>query len=119
MRLFLAADIFRRKAVAKPPMWSHLRTIDEAGVDVRIVSLNPQSDKAAVSCIMYHVSWSNKLLRYLEYFWLLFREAKMLTSSTPWGSECRTPALIAARLREKVCGESGRGIMRGNNIVRK
>lgn len=77
MNLLIAADIFPPQS-GGPATYvvSLANALKERGVDVRIVSLNSESERKSISCIMYHVSLKNKLLRYFQYTWLLFREAR-------------------------------------------
>ncbi len=77
MKLLLAADIFPPQSGGPATYIVALaRALQERGVSVRIVSLNPQSDKTAVRCQLSAVGSHHKLFRYLEYLWLIFREAK-------------------------------------------
>ena len=64
------------------------------------MGLNPDGDH--VPRTTYHVSFRNKLLKYPQYFWLLFRHAKNADVIYAMGPvNAGLPALIAARLRRK------------------
>src|SRR3989338_8948035 len=74
MKLLIAADIFPPQSGGPATYAVTLANeLMKQGVEVVIVSLNPDSDQSVVSCSMYRVSWQNKLLRYLQYLWLLFK----------------------------------------------
>ena len=73
MKILIAADIF-------PPQPGGPATyvvtianeLTKMGDDIKIVSLNPNSDIKAVICKISVVAYKNKLLKYLDYFRLLF-----------------------------------------------
>lgn len=103
MKLLIVADIFPPDSGGPATYCVTLANdLVKQGVDVSIVSLNPQSDKSAVSCYVYRVSSKNKLLRYLEYLWLLFKHAKpadVVYAMSPVNAGL--PAWLAARLCRK------------------
>ncbi len=101
MKLLIAADIFPPQSGGPATYAVTLANeLVKQGVEVKIVSLNPQSDQSVVSCSVYCVSWQNKLLRYLQYFRLLFKHAKNSDIVYAMGPvNAGLPAWIAARLR--------------------
>lgn len=103
MKVLLAADIFPPETGGPATYVVTLANeLVKAGDEVKIVSLNPNSDRATVSCFMCHVSWRNKVLRYLQYLWLIYRHAKQIDVIYAMGPvNAGLPALIAARLRSK------------------
>lgn len=103
MKLLLVADIFPPQSGGPATYVVELaNAFVKQGVDVQIVSLNPTSDTTVASCPVIRVSWKNKLLRYLEYFWLLFQKAKYVNVVYAMGPvNAGLPALVAARLRGK------------------
>lgn len=103
MKLLLAADIFSPESGGPATYVVTLANeLVKQGVEVRVVSLNPQSDRSVVSCSMKHVTYNNKFLRYFEYAWLLWREARYCDVVYAMGPvNAGLPALIVSRLRGK------------------
>ncbi len=103
MKLLLAADIFPPQSGGPATYVVTLANeLSKQGDIVRIVSLNPKSDKSAATCSVHHVTSSNKLFRYLQYFWLLFWEAKNVEVVYAMGPvNAGLPGLIVARLLGK------------------
>lgn len=103
MRVLIAADIF--PPVSGGPATYSVVLADalfEEKVDVKIVSLNPNSDESKVKCPLFKVCCSNKLLRYAHYFYLLCREACAADVVYAMGPvNAGLPALFAARLMGK------------------
>lgn len=103
MKLFVAADIFPPQ-IGGPATYAVTlaNELTKQGVEVTIVSLNPESDKSVVSCNLYLVSFKNKLFRYLNYIWLLFRYSKNVDVMYAMGPvNAGLPALIVSFLRRK------------------
>lgn len=103
MKLLIAADIFPPQSGGPATYAVTLaNALTERGVDVRIVSLNPQSDRSVVSCILYLVSSKNKFLRYVQYLWLLLREARTIDVVYAMGPvNAGLPALFASWVAQK------------------
>ena len=77
MKILLAAGIFPPQAGGPATYIVALaNALVEQGIEVKIVSHNPDSDKSKVNCSVYPVKLSNKLFRYIEYYWLLAKHAK-------------------------------------------
>lgn len=77
MKILIAADIFPPQTGGPATYTVAIaRALTQSGDKVKVVSLNPDSDESRVPCIMHHVSSRNKLVRYLQYFWLLFKHSK-------------------------------------------
>ncbi|MBI5728716.1 MAG: glycosyltransferase family 4 protein [Candidatus Magasanikbacteria bacterium] len=103
MKILIAADIFPPQA-GGPATYSVTlaNELVKQGVEVCIVSLNPQSDKTVVTCPMYCVSSTNKRSRYLQYFWLLFRHALKVDLIYAMGPvNAGWPTSIVARVLHK------------------
>lgn len=103
MNVLIAADIFPPQA-GGPATYAVAiaNALTLRGVSVRIVSLNPQSDHSLVSCHLSVVSSKNKLFRYLEYAWLLWKHAQCADVIYAMGPvNAGLPALLTARLRGK------------------
>ncbi len=103
MKLLIAADIFPPES-GGPATYSVTlaNELTKLGVEVKIVSLNPNSDVSVVTCPVFSVHYKNKLLRYAEYFWLLFKHAKDVDVVYAMGPvNAGLPALKASRLRRK------------------
>jgi glycosyltransferase involved in cell wall biosynthesis len=77
MRILIAADIFPPQS-GGPATYSVLlaNELTKLGDDVKIVSLNPNSDKKAVNCEVFTVSKKGKICKYFHYFWLLCKHVK-------------------------------------------
>ena len=103
MKILLAADIFPPQTGGPATYVVTLANeLVKAGDEVWVVSLNPNSDTTAVSCFMSRVSYQNKFLRYLQYFWLLLKQATGVDVIYAMGPvNAGLPALLAARLRGK------------------
>src|SRR3989344_2840405 len=103
MKILLAADIFPPQAGGPATYVVMLANeLEKRGDEVRIVSLNPQSDSAAVRCPVEAVKSQNKLLRYWQYFLLLWKRAKLADVVYAMGPvNAGFPALLASKLRGK------------------
>lgn len=77
MKILIAADIFPPQS-GGPATYSVLlaNELTKLGDIVKIVSLNPDSDKKAVNCEVFPVFNKGKILRYFHYCWLLCKHAK-------------------------------------------
>ncbi|MDP2684213.1 MAG: glycosyltransferase family 4 protein [bacterium] len=103
MRILIAADIFPPQP-GGPATYSVViaNELTKAGDDVKVVSLNPDSDKKAVICKIDVVKNRNKFLKYLEYTWLLVKNAKKFDVIYAMGPvNAGFPALIASKLTGK------------------
>lgn len=105
MRLLIAADIFPPES-GGPATYAVVlaNELSRQGVEVRIVSLNSESDKNVLdpNVKMYPVYFSNKILRYKHYFWLLFIYAKSVDVIYAMGPvNAGLPAWLVARLSGK------------------
>lgn len=102
-RLLLAADIFPPQSGGPATYVVMLANeLVRRGIGVRIASLNPESDRSAVSCELLAVRSRPKLLRYIEYLCLLFKEAGRVDVVYAMGPvNAGFPALAVARLRRK------------------
>lgn len=103
MRILIAADIFPPQS-GGPATYSVLlaNELTKLGDVVKIVSLNPDSDKKAVNCEVFPVSRKNKILRYFQYFRLLCKQAKEADLIYAMGPvNAGLPALIVAKRRKK------------------
>ena len=102
MRILIAADIFPPQS-GGPATYSVMLANELTKTDeVTIVSLNPQSDKTAVSCPIFVVSEKSKILKYWHYFWLLFKQAKDADVIYAMGPvNAGLPAMLAAQFRRK------------------
>ncbi|OGH64446.1 MAG: hypothetical protein A2821_02915 [Candidatus Magasanikbacteria bacterium RIFCSPHIGHO2_01_FULL_41_23] len=103
MNILIAADIF-------PPLSGGPATyvvglanaLTAKNVDVKIISLTPQSDITKVHCPIFVVRQKNKILRYLEYIGLLLkhsREADCIYAMGPVNAGL--PALVVSILLRK------------------
>jgi len=103
MKILLAADIFPPQSGGPATYVVTLANeLVKAGDEVRIVSLNPESDESIVNCQLFIASSKSKIVLYLRYFWLLLRHAKHVDVVYAMGPvNAGLPALIAARLRRK------------------
>lgn len=103
MKLLIAADIFPPESGGPATYAVTLANeLTKQGVDVRIVSLNPNSDKTKVNCKISSVWFKNKLLRYLNYFVLLFINAIGVNTVYAMGPvNAGLPAWIVARILRK------------------
>jgi glycosyltransferase involved in cell wall biosynthesis len=103
MKILLAADIFPPQTGGPATYVVTLANeLTKRGDKVSIVSLNSNSDKSVVRCLLFVVCWKGKTLRYLHYLWLLLKHAKncdVIYAMGPVNSGL--PALIAGRLRRK------------------
>lgn len=103
MRILIAADIFPPQS-GGPATYSVLlaNELAKLGDEVKIISLNPYSDKKAVNCEVFPVLNKGKVLKYIHYFWLLFKHAKNAEVIYAMGPvNAGLPALLAAKLRKK------------------
>ncbi len=77
MKLLIAADIFPPES-GGPATYSVTlaNELVKRGVEVVIVSLNPNSDKSKVNCPVFVVKSSFKPLRYWQYYQLLLQHGK-------------------------------------------
>lgn len=103
MRILIAADIFPPQSGGPATYCVTLANeLIKRGDEVKIVSLNPESDASLVSCSMYHVTCGNKLLKYLQYIYLLWKHAKGVDVIYAMGPvNAGLPTLIAAKLLRK------------------
>lgn len=101
MKLLIAADIFPPQSGGPATYCVTLANeLVKRGDEVKIVSLNPGGEH--ISHATYHVLRQNKLLKYLQYFWLLFKYARGVDVVYAMGPvNAGLPALIAAKLRRK------------------
>jgi len=103
MKLLIAADIFPPQSGGPATYAVTLANeLKSQGVEVTIVSLNHNSDPLVVSCRVFAVRFKNKLLRYLQYLWLLLKysgKADLVYAMGPVNAGL--PAWLAARLRRK------------------
>ncbi len=103
MKLLIAADIFPPES-GGPATYSVTLANEfvKQGIEVKIVSLNPDSDISKVNCPVYAVRFKNKLLRYKHYLWLLFKHARNVEVLYAMGPvNAGLPALFAARFWRK------------------
>ncbi len=103
MKLLIAADIFPPESGGPATYAVTLANeLTKQGVGVRIVSLNPNSDKSKVNCKISSVWFKNKLLRYFNYFVLLFINAIGVNTVYAMGPvNAGLPAWIVARILRK------------------
>ncbi len=103
MKLLIAADIFPPQSGGPATYCVTLANeLVKRGDVVEIVSLNLNSDRSFVSCILYLVSFKNKLLKYLQYTYLLWKYGKKADVIYAMGPvNAGLPALIVAKLRRK------------------
>lgn len=103
MKLLLAADIFPPQSGGPATYVVTLANEcmkNKIGTD--IVSLNPDSDRSAVSCPVYCVSSHHKFFRYFQYVLLLWKRAKIADAIYAMGPvNAGFPAFLAAKLRGK------------------
>lgn len=103
MKILIAADIFPPQP-GGPATYSVIvaNELTKAGDDVRVVSLNPDSDTKTVICKINVVKYKNKLLRYLNYFLLLWKYSKDIEVIYAMGPvNAGLPALVVSKLRRK------------------
>jgi len=103
MKILIAADIFPPQSGGPATYVVALANeLAKKGDIVKIVSLNPESDAGAVSSGVVAVKNKNKLLRYLEYLYLLWKNAKDAEIIYAMGPvNAGFPALITAKLTGK------------------
>src|SRR3989344_7995859 len=103
MKLLIAADIFPPESGGPATYCVTLANeLVKLGDEVKIVSLNPNSDRSLVPCSLFLVHFKNKLFRYLEYTWLLFWHAKWADVIYAMGPvNAGFPAYIASKMRAK------------------
>src|SRR3989344_2653706 len=103
MNILIAADIF-------PPQFGGPATysvtianeLTKKGENVKIVSLNPDSDKKVVICKIDIVKNKNKFLKYFEYIFLLIKNAIKSDVIYAMGPvNAGFPAMIASKLTGK------------------
>lgn len=102
MKILIAADIFPPES-GGPATYSVTlaNELVKQGVEVKIVSLNPDGD-TRITQNTYHVTQRNKALRYVNYLWLLFKHAKDVDVVYAMGPvNAGLPALLVARIRRK------------------
>lgn len=104
MKILIAADIF--PPVPGGPATYSVGLANEftkQGTQVTIVSLTPDSDASKVICPVFAVRKNtNKFIRYFEYLWLLFREAKKVDLLYAMGPvNAGLPALLVAKILGK------------------
>lgn len=101
MKLLLAADIFPPE-VGGPATYVVALANSFLKDEVCIVSLNPSSDESLVNCPLYRVTSPSKLRRYVEYFWLLWKQSKNAEVVYAMGPvNAGLPALVVSLLRRK------------------
>lgn len=103
MKVLIASDIFPPQS-GGPATYSVTlaNELTKAGDDVFIVSQNPQSDTSIVNCRIVMVKNKNKFLKYLEYTWLLIKNARKAEVIYAMGPvNAGLPALIASKLTGK------------------
>jgi len=103
MKILIAADIFPPQPGGPATYCVTIANeLTKAGDDVRVVSLNPNSDTLAVICRINAVKYKNKVLRYLNYFSLLYKYSKDVDVIYAMGPvNAGLPALIISKLRNK------------------
>ena len=99
MKLLIAADIFPPESGGPATYAVTLANeFTKQGIEVKIVSLNPNSDKTKVTCPLFAVESNFKPLRYWQYYKLLLahgRDADVIYAMGPVNAGW--PALRAAR----------------------
>lgn len=103
LKLLIAADIFPPQS-GGPATYAVIlaQELLKQNFQVNIVSLNPLSNKKLVDCYLLSVHQQPKLLKYLEYGWLLFKQAKHADVVYAMGPvNAGLPGLLAAKLRGK------------------
>ncbi len=100
MKILIAADIYPPQSGGPATYVVTLANeLIKKGDSVKVVSLNPGSDLTAVPNGAVAVKNKNKLLRYLEYLYLLWKNAKDAEIIYAMGPvNAGLPALIAAKL---------------------
>lgn len=103
MRLLLASDIFPPEsggpATYVVALANDLVKLED---EVTIVTLNPHPDTQAVKCPLFFVSRKNKVLRYFQYFRLLWKHSKNVDAVYAMGPvNAGLPAMIVSKLRGK------------------
>lgn len=103
MKLLIAADIFPPESGGPATYAVTLANeLTKQGVDVRIVSLNPNSDKTKVICPVFAVASSFKPVRYWQYYKLLLTHGKDIDVIYAMGPvNAGLPAWIVARILRK------------------
>lgn len=103
LKLLIAADIFPPQS-GGPATYSVAiaQELLKQNFQVNIVSLNPESNKKLVDCYLLPVYNLPKLLKYIHYFWLLYKQAKHADVIYAMGPvNAGLPAWLAAKLRGK------------------
>lgn len=103
MKILIAADIFPPEG-GGPATYvvQFANAMKERGHEIKIVSLNPNSDEAKVSCPLFKVSSTSKIQRYFEYISFLFRYAKDADVIFAMGPvNAGLPAFLVSSLRNK------------------
>ncbi len=99
----IAADVFPPDPAGPATYCVNIaNALKERGIFVSIVSLNPNSDHSRVNHDLHRVGYRNKLLRYLSYFYLLFKHSSQVDVIYAMGPvNAGLPALVAAKIRGK------------------
>jgi glycosyltransferase involved in cell wall biosynthesis len=103
MKILIAADIFPPQP-GGPATYSVTiaNELTKAGDDVKVVSLNPDSDLKSVICKIFAVKNKNKFFKYLEYFFLLLKHSKDVDVIYAMGPvNAGLPSLVTAKIRRK------------------
>lgn len=103
MKLLIATDIFPPQS-GGPATYSVTlaNELSKQGVEVTIVSLNPESDRSKVTCPVYAVKPRHKLLRYIQYIALLFKHSKSVDLIYAMGPvNAGLPAWLVSVFRKK------------------
>lgn len=103
MKILIAADIFPPQS-GGPATYAVIlaNELVKRGDEVRIVSLNPKSDKQAVKCEVAAVKSQNKLFKYWQYFWLLWKWVRLADVVYAMGPvNAGLSALLVTKLRSK------------------
>lgn len=101
MKLLLAADIFPPESGGPATYVVNLAN-SFLKEEVCIVSLNPSSDESLVNCPLYRVTSPSKLRRYVEYFWLLWKQSKNVEVVYAMGPvNAGLPAFLVSFFRRK------------------
>jgi glycosyltransferase involved in cell wall biosynthesis len=105
MRILIAADIFSPESGGPATYCVTLaNALVKDGCEVKIVSLNPDSDHNVLDkqAKLYSVCCKNKIVRYAHYFWLLFLQAVNAEVMYAMGPvNAGLPALIVSKLLRK------------------
>lgn len=103
MKVLIAADIFPPQSGGPATYAVNLANeFTKQGIDIKIVSLNPDSDASRVTCSVYPVTFKNKILKYLQYLWLLFKNSKNVDVIYAMGP---VNAGLSALIVAKLCGK--------------